>query len=465
MTLEKLMPQNIEAEQGVLGSIIIDPEAIVQVAEFLTPDDFYRESHRLIYRVILDLYEGRSPADFITICDELERCNKLEDVGGASYITSLINHVATSSNVEYYGRIIEREAILRRLIEAAGQIAAVAYQEEDADIALDKAEQLIFNVSQRHISSSPTSHRDGLAQYIEALVKRAERNAEGKLTRGIPSGISSLDMMTGGWQRGDLIILAAATSVGKSSFALQVAADALQHGYSTLVYSMEMNKETIWQRWLALATGIDQRRLRDGWILNEPIAQQKGSEIIRYDSEWDIIFKKYGHLMDLPGTLWVDDSREITPTHIKSVARRMKTEHALDLIVVDYTQLVTPMTRHKERRDLEIAEVTRSLRAMAGDLDVPVLALAQLNREGAKGEPQLYHLRESGAQEQDADVVLFLWTENQPDEPAYHTTKEDEEEKLPEPYPVKLKIAKQRNGPRGQLDLNFTPWLTRFDEV
>ena len=218
--MEKLLPQNIEAECGVLGSIIIDPEAIVQVAEFLFPDDFYRDAHRTIYEVILQLYEQREPADFITICDELERRNKLEVVGGASYITSLINQVPTSGNVEFYGRIVERNAILRRLIEAAGQIAAVAYEEEDADVALDKAEQLIFNISQRHARSDFSLLRDILSEYMNKLDQLHERR--GTIV-GVLTGFADLDHLTGGLQKSDLIILAARPAVGKSSMALTMA--------------------------------------------------------------------------------------------------------------------------------------------------------------------------------------------------------------------------------------------------
>src|ERR1700730_7166236 len=210
--VEKLLPQNMEAECGVLGSIIIDPETIVQVADFLHADDFYRDAHRTIYDIILFLYEQREPADFITICDELERRNKLEEVGGASYITSLVNQVPTSGNVEYYGRIVERNSILRRLIHAAGQIAAVAYEENDADVALDKAEKLIFSISQRHAHSDFSLLRDILSDYMDKLDQLHERR--GTIV-GVPTGFTALDRLTGGLQKSDLIILAARPAVGK----------------------------------------------------------------------------------------------------------------------------------------------------------------------------------------------------------------------------------------------------------
>src|SRR6266704_3357867 len=286
--VEKLLPQNIEAECGVLGSIIIDPEAIVQVAEFLFPDDFYRDAHRTIYEVILQLYEQREPADFITICDELERRNKLEAVGGASYITSLINQVPTSGNVEFYGRIVERNAILRRLIEAAGQIAAVAYEEEDADVALDKAEQLIFNISQRHARSDFSLLRDILSEYMNKLDQLHERR--GTIV-GVPTGFTDLDRLTGGLQRSDLII-------------------------------------------------------------------------------------------------------------------------------VDYLQLMQSVLgsgKRNENRVQEISEVSRNLKALARELNLPVLALAQLSRAVETRQskvPQLSDLRESGSLEQDADIVMFIYRDD-----------------------------------------------------
>ncbi|HCI78567.1 MAG TPA: replicative DNA helicase, partial [Ktedonobacter sp.] len=262
--MEKLLPQNIEAEAGVLGSIIIDPEAIVQVADFLYAEDFYRDAHRTIYETILRLYEQHQPADFITICDELERINKLDDVGGPSYVTSLINQVPTSGNVEYYGRIVERTAILRRLIHAAGEIAAVAYEEGDANIALDKAEQLIFSISQRSARADFSAISELLTDYMNKLEQLHERR--GSIV-GVPTGFSDLDRMTGGLQRSDLIILAARPAMGKTSLALSLAHNsALKHKQSVAVFSLEMSKEQLVQRLLSMDAGVDQQRLRTGWI-------------------------------------------------------------------------------------------------------------------------------------------------------------------------------------------------------
>ncbi len=390
--MEKLLPQNIEAECGVLGSIIIDPEAIVQVAEFLHPDDFYRDAHRTIYEVITQLYEEHEPADFITICDELERRGKLEAVGGASYITSLINQVPTSGNVEYYGRIVERNAILRRLIHAAGQIAAIAYEETDADVALDKAEQLIFNISQRHAHSDFALLRDLLTEYQEKLSKLHERRG---MIVGVPTGFTDLDRLTGGLQRSDLIILAARPSIGKTSLSLSIAHNAaIKHQRSIAIFSLEMSKEQLVQRLLSMDAGVDQQRLRTGWI---------------EDEEWDRIVFAMGTLSE--ANIWIDDTAAISTVEMRSKARRLHAEHGIDLIIVDYLQLMQAAVGNKrnENRVQEISEVSRNLKALARELDLPVLALAQLSRavESRQSKvPQLSDLRESGCLSGDTPIYL-----------------------------------------------------------
>ena len=382
--MEKQLPQNIEAECGVLGSIIIDPEAIVQVADFLHADDFYRDAHRTIYEVILQLYEQREAADFITICDELERHNKLENVGGASYITLLINQVPTSGNVEYYGRIVERNAILRRLIHAAAQIAATAYEETDADVALDRAEQLIFNISQRHARSDFSSLRDILSDYMNKLDQLHERRG---MIVGVPTGFADLDRLTGGLQKSDLIILAARPAVGKSSLALSLAHNtAIKHQRSVAIFSLEMSKEQLVQRLLSMDAGIDQQRLRTGWI---------------EDDEWERIVYAMGTLSE--ANIWIDDTAGISTVEMRSKARRLQAERGIDLIIVDYLQLMQSVAsgsgKRNENRVQEISEISRNLKGLARELNVPVLALAQLSRavESRQSKvPQLSDLRESG---------------------------------------------------------------------
>ncbi|HEY7414732.1 MAG TPA: replicative DNA helicase [Ktedonobacteraceae bacterium] len=390
--MEKLLPQNVEAECGVLGSIIIDPEAIIQVADFLQAEDFYRDAHRTIYETILQLYDQHEPADFITICDELERRNKLESVGGAAYITSLINQVPTSGNVEYYGRIVERTAILRRLIHAAGEIAAVAYDEVDANVAMDRAEQLIFGISQRQSRAGFSSLSEILTDYMVKLDQLHDRRGS---VVGVPTGFTDLDRLTGGLQKSDLIILAARPSIGKTSLALSLAHNtAAKFKHSIAVFSLEMSKEQLIQRLLSMDAGIDQHRLRTGWI---------------EDDEWDRIITAMEHLSE--ANIWIDDTAGISTMEVRSKARRLQAEHGIDLIIVDYLQLMQSNIggKRNENRVQEVSEISRSLKGLARELDVPILALAQLSRtvESRQSKvPQLSDLRESGCLAGDTLVYL-----------------------------------------------------------
>jgi replicative DNA helicase len=437
--VEKLLPQNIEAECGVLGSIIIDPEAIVQVADFLQPDDFYRDAHRTIYSIVIQLYEQREPADFITICDELESLNKLEEVGGAGYITSLINQVPTSANVEYYGRIVERTAILRRLIHAAGQIAALAYEEPDANVAMDKSEQLIFGITQHHARSNFSALKDLLASYMEKLDLLHQRR--GSIV-GVPTGFSDLDRLTGGLQRSDLIILAARPAVGKTSLCLSVAHNsAIRFDQSIAIFSLEMSKEQLIQRLLSMEAGIDQQRLRSGWI---------------EDDEWVRIVDAMGTLSN--AKIWIDDTAGISTMEMRSKARRLQAEQGIDMVIVDYLQLMQSSVggKRNDNRVQEVSEISRNLKGLARELNVPVLALAQLSRtvESRQSKvPQLSDLRESGSIEQDADVVMFIYRED-----VYNP---DTERK----NIADILVAKHRNGPVGGVSLYFQASQTRFRDL
>jgi replicative DNA helicase len=437
--VEKLLPQNIEAECGVLGSIIIDPEAIVQVADFLHSEDFYRDAHRTIYEVILYLYSQHEPADFITICDELERINRLEDVGGPGYITSLVNQVPTSGNVEYYGRIVERTAILRRLIHAAGQIAAIAYEEGDADVALDKAEQLIFEISQKHAHADFSTLGDLLAEFMEKLDMLHERR--GTIV-GVPSGFTDLDRLTGGLQKSDLIILAARPSVGKTSLSLSLAHNAaIKYKQSIAIFSLEMSKEQLVQRFLSMEAGIDQQRLRTGWI---------------EDDEWERIIDSIQKLSE--ARIWIDDTAGISPVEMRSKARRLQAEHGIDLVIVDYLQLMQSSAGgvRNKNREQEISEISRSLKGLARELNVPVMALAQLSRavESRQSKvPQLSDLRESGSIEQDADIVMFIYRDE-----VYNP--ESERKNIAD-----IIVAKHRNGPVGEISLYFQASQTRFRDL
>ncbi|HEV2239330.1 MAG TPA: replicative DNA helicase [Ktedonobacterales bacterium] len=396
--MEKLLPQNVEAESAVLGSILIDPDAIMQVADYLKPDDFYRDAHRVIYQAALELYEDRAPADLITLTDELARRNKLEEIGGASYVSSLANQVPTSANVDYYGHIVERTAILRRLIHAAGQIAAVAYDEPDATTALDQAEKLIFNISQRFSREDFDHIRETLKTYIDKLEQLHEHR--GSIV-GVASGFSDLDKITGGLQKSDLIILAARPAVGKTAMSLSLAHNAsLRFGKSVAIFSLEMSKEQLVARLLSMDAGVDQSRLRNGYL---------------DDEEWERISDSVGRLSE--ANIFIDDTPGITLVEMRSKARRLMMEQGFDLMVVDYLQLMQGSGggRGHENRVQEVSEISRGLKGLARELNVPVLALAQLSRaveSRTDKHPQLSDLRESGCLA--GDTLVYL-----PDEGAH----------------------------------------------
>lgn len=381
--MERLLPQNVEAEASVLGSLLIDPEAVSLVADFLHADDFYRDAHRTLYEAIIRLYERHEPADFVTVCHELARENKLEAVGGESYIASLVSLVPTSGNVEHYGRIVERMATLRRLIHAGGQIVASAYTEDDADSVLEQAEQLIFTVRQGHaLNRSQTAHiRDALTAYMERLDLLQQRRGG---FVGVPTGFSDLDRLLGGLQRSDLIILAARPAVGKTSFALSLAHNtAVKHHSKIGFFSLEMSVDQLVQRLISMESGVDQQRLRSGDL---------------YDSDWDRVFQAVSTLSNI--TLLIDETASLTPTQMRSKARQWVTEYdGLDLIVVDYLQLMQSAGngRGSDNRVQVIDEISRQLKVLARELNVPVLALAQLSRavEARQSKvPQLSDLRE-----------------------------------------------------------------------
>ncbi len=386
--VEKALPHNIDAEQAVLGSIIIDPHAVAQVADLLRPEDFYRDSHRVVYQAILDLYHNNGPADFVTLSDALQRQGRLEEVGGQSQITSLVNTVPSSANVDYYARIVERMSLMRKLIHAATEIAAMAYDAEDGHAALDKAEQLIFAVSQRKNRSDFSPVSELLEEYYRKLDQlHAQRGG----MVGLPTGFIELDRMTGGLQKSDLIILAARPAVGKSSFALSLAYNvahppkgAGEKANRVAFFALEMSKEQLLQRLLSMRTGIDQHRLRSGMF---------------NDEEWARISQALGELGEF--AIFIDDTAAISVMEMRSKARRLVSERqGLDLIVVDYLQLMQghPGTRN-ENRVQEVSEISRSLKALARELNVPVLALSQLSRSVENRQsrvPQLSDLRESG---------------------------------------------------------------------
>lgn len=430
---EALPPHSIEAEEAVLGSIFVDREGVAQIATFLRPDDFYRERNGSIYRAMLALYERREPVDYLTVVDELERMDAYERVGGLAYLSSLLSVVPTSAHVEHYGRIVERTAVMRRLIQAAGKIAQLGYQDShDVEVVLEKAEQVLLAVSQRRSGRDFQSLSDVLQEYLLQL----EQIRQGERTKyGIPTGFIDLDKITGGFQRSDLIILAARPSLGKTSLALNIAASAaLDFKAKVAVFSLEMSKLQLAQRLLSMQSGVDSARLRAAQLS-------------------EIESRKLGHALGVlsEAPIYVDDSPALTIMELRSKARRLDADVRLDMIVVDYLQLITSGTR--DNRVQEISEISRSLKALARELHVPVLALSQLSRAVESRSPHipmLSDLRESGSLEQDSDVVLFIYRED-----AYN--RDSERKGIAD-----IIVAKHRNGPVGQMSLLFLEKNTKF---
>jgi replicative DNA helicase len=439
---EKMRPQNIEAEKGVLGSIILDPEVLVAVADFLLAEDFYRDAHRTMYEVILSLYARREQADLITISDALERRNKLNEVGGPGYITSLVNYVPTSANAVYYARLVQRTAILRRLIDASAEIVGLAYgAEDDASSVVDRAEQLIFEISRRATNvGTDASLAELLSQYYAKLQLMVAQR--GQLT-GVPSGFADLDRLTGGFRKSDLIVLAARPAIGKTSCALSIAHQAaVTYGQRIGIFSLEMSQEQVTERLLALETGINLQRLNTGNI---------------EDEEWDRVIRGINVLSG--AAIRVDGTSVLSPTQMRSRARRWVQDEGIDLIIVDYMQLMQPgddTRRKQENRVQVIDEISRNLKLLARELNIPLLVLAQLSRavESRMSKvPQLSDLRESGGIENNADIVMFIYRDE-----VYNP---DTDRKG---Y-ADIIIAKHRNGPIGQVVLRFEPETTRFRDA
>jgi len=434
--LDRLPPNNSEAEQSVLGSLLIDREAIVRIRPSLNPEDFYRGAHREIYAAIVDLYDKREPADLTTLPDELQRRGRLDDVGGLAYLTTLLSIVPTAAHVEYYAGIVKREATRRRLIDAGSTIVTIGYNDDLELIdALDKSEKLIFDVSQDRLERDfkPISH------FLDAFFERIDfvQQHRGELV-GVPTGFADLDKMTGGLQQSDLIIVAARPGVGKTSLALTMAFNAaLRYGKHIGIFSLEMSGEQLVQRLLSMDTGVDSQRLRLGYV---------------DDDEWPAISRSLGNLAGAP--IYIDDTPAISVVELRSKARRLQAESGVDMIIVDYLQLMRG--GRSDNRVQEVAEITRSLKELARELNVPLIALSQLSRaveSRAEKIPVLSDLRESGSIEQDADIVMFIYREELYDP-------ETEKKGIAE-----IHIAKHRNGPMGTVNLRYFQSLTKFADL
>jgi replicative DNA helicase len=434
--IERLPPHNMEAEQSVLGSLLIDRDAIIRVASFLRPEDFYSHANELIYRAILDLYNRREPTDFVTLSDELQRRNQYDEAGGLSYLSSLLTAVPTAVHVEFYARIVERASTLRRLIDAGTEIVGIGFRDGvETEVALDEAERAIYAVSQRRTTKDFVSMGEVLDRFFDQIDYLQQHRGE---VVGVATGFSDLDQLTGGLQRSDLIIVAARPSMGKTSLALGMAyGAAVGHQKTVGIFSLEMSAEQLVQRILSMETGVDTHHLRLGLI---------------GDNEWDRISRAFGRLSEAP--IFIDDSSAASIMDIRSKSRRLQAERGLDIIIVDYLQLMTG--RRSENRVQEISEISRGLKGLARELNVPVVAISQLSRaveSRADHKPMLSDLRESGSIEQDADIVVFIYREDK--------YEEDSERK----GIAEIIVAKHRNGPVGTVNLRFFDRTARFADL
>lgn len=442
--MEKQLPFNLDAEQALLGSILIDPEAITRVADTLQTKHFYRDSHQTIYEVVFRLYSHQQPADFITVCNDLECNGKLDHVGGPGYITGLINCVPTSGNAENYAQIIEKKWAYRQLAGAGSEIVQAAYDEQDN--ALEQAEGLIYQI--RHgsgTSKAVANHVDVLGRYMDSLLDLHDQNSKGVLA-GMPTGFSRLNKLTGGLRKKKYYVLAGRPGDGKTAAALCIADAVVRSGGNVLFFSLEMDEEELMQRWVAMEAMVDSTHLRDGTF--------SGEEDMEGRTEWDRVCLAEEKLRNLPGKLLIDDTPGNTDSAMRSKALHMQTEYGIDLIIVDYLQYVKVAQdgRKLENRRLEVEEVSRNMKNLARELEIPVLALAQLNRESegrANKRPQLSDLREAGGIEQDCDAALFIHKD--PNAKPEDTT-----------YNVDLLIEKHRNGARGVVPLYYVGTYTKF---
>lgn len=436
--VDRLPPHNLEAEQSVLGSLLIDRDAIIRIASYVKPGDFYRSANGTIYEAILALYNRREPTDLITLVDELRRNGRLDDAGGETYLTELIASVPTAVHVEYYGRIVERTATLRRLIGAGSEVVTFGYDEAlELEEALDKSEQAIFAVAQRRQTRDFRSIGEVLEEYFDRLDTLHQN--KGTIV-GVPTGFADLDKITGGLQNSDLIIIAARPAVGKSALGLGMAYNAaVRHGKTVGLFVLEMSAEQIVQRMLSMETGIDSHRLRLGYI---------------DDSEWASVTRAFGRLAE--ANIFIDDSASVSLMDVRSKSRRLHAERGVDMIIIDYLQLMSASAGRGDNRVQEISQISRGLKGLARELNVPVVALAQLSRAVETRQshvPMLSDLRESGSIEQDADIVMFIYRED-----TYDPTTERK-------GIADLIIAKHRNGPVGTVHLRFFDRTARFADL
>lgn len=435
--LDRIPPQNLDAEKSTLGSMLLEKEAIFSAQEVLKPGDFYRDAHRAIFEGISALANRGEPVDMVTVAEELRQRGVLEQVGGVSYLAALANCVPTAANVEHYARIVEEKSILRSLISASGRITQMGYDaSNEVDYILDEAERSIFQITQNRNTSGYVALRTILVEAFERIEDLFAK--KGGLT-GIPTGYPDLDRLTSGLQPSDLIIIAARPSMGKTTFTLNLAQQASIESKAPVAYfSLEMSKEQIAHKLLCAEAGVDSQRLRTGQLT---------------ENDWPRLSFALGRLSE--ANIFIDDTPGISVMEVRAKARRIKAEHGLGLIIIDYLQLMQGRSRN-ENRQQEVAEISRSLKGLARELETPVIACSQLSRaveQRAQKVPSLADLRESGSLEQDADIVAFLYRED-------YYNPDTEKKNITE-----LIIAKHRNGPIGSIDLYFQKEYSKFTSV
>ena len=442
VTSDRIPPQNLEAEISVLGAVLQDPQALLKAIEVLRHGDFYKDAHRKIFSVCEDLFHRNEPVDLVTVANELMRRKQLEEVGGASTLSTLVDAVPTAANVAHHARIVKDKALLYALIQKGTAVVSRAYADTDnVDEVLDWAEQQIFELSQDKISRSFVPVKGVLKGTFQLIEKLYDRKSH---VTGVPTGFRKFDEMTAGLQASEFVVVAGRPSMGKTSFCLNVAQHAaIQEGISVAIFSLEMSKEQLVQRMLCSVSRVDSHSLRTGFLR---------------DTDWPKLTTGAGTLSEAP--IFIDDTPGISLLEMRAKARRLMAEQQLGLVIIDYLQLISGRGR-AESRQQEISEISRSLKAMAKELDVPVVALSQLSRAVESRQPprpQLSDLRESGAIEQDADVVTFLYR------PAFYRARKAEEPDEPEDNTTEIIIGKQRNGPTGTVHLAFLREYTRFED-
>jgi replicative DNA helicase len=431
---DRIPPQNIEAEQAVLGAIFLQPSSLTLASELLIPEDFYRASHQKIYNAMLELSDKGEPVDLVTVTSELADVNLLEEVGGVSYLSDLANSVPTAANIEYYGKIVEEKSILRRLIRTATGIAQDGYSREDeVEVLLNEAEKTIMEVAQRKNAGAFQNIKDVLVQTYDNIELLHDRKGD---VTGIPTGFLELDKMTAGFQRNDLIIVAARPSVGKTAFALNIAQNvATKTDENVAIFSLEMGADQLVMRMLCAEGNIDAQRLRTGSLTPE---------------DWGKLTMAMGSLSN--AGIFIDDTPGIRVSEIRAKCRRLKQESGLGMVLIDYLQLIQGSGR-SDNRQQEVSEISRTLKELARELKVPVIALSQLSRgveQRQDKRPMMSDIRESGSIEQDADIVAFLYRDDYYD-------KESENKNI-----IEIIIAKQRNGPVGTVSLAFVKEYNKF---